>query len=232
MKKPILYIDMDGVIADFKKEVINTSSITHEDFCNGGFSCENLVDQHCEQYPNIFYNLPPIENAIDSVMQLFNTFDIYFLSTPMYNVPQSYTDKRLWLEKHFGEKAKKRLILTHRKDLCIGDILIDDRLVNGVSEFKGLFIHFGTEKFPNWFSIISRLQQYIYNYEFIIDKDIETLPITNRLLNVLKYSNIKTLKDLSRLTKKDFQQLRNSGKKTEMEAIQILGGFGLAFREN
>lgn len=151
---------MDGVVADFKKGVINTSSITHEDFCNGGFNCENMVDEHCEQNPNIFLGLPPIPDAIESVNQLFNYFDIYFLSTPMYNVPQSYTDKRLWLEKHFGDKAKKRLILTHRKDLCHGDILIDDRTVNGVDNFNGLFIHFGTEKYPDWESVMKALLLY------------------------------------------------------------------------
>ncbi len=58
--------------------------------------------------------------------------------------------KRIWIEKHFGLKAKKRLILTHRKDLNIGDYLIDDRLRNGASEFKGEHIHFATEKFPDW----------------------------------------------------------------------------------
>ena len=46
----------DGVIADFKRGIINTSSITEEDFINGGFDCENKVDQHCEENPNIFLN--------------------------------------------------------------------------------------------------------------------------------------------------------------------------------
>lgn len=32
----------------------------------------------------------------------------------------------------------------------MGDFLVDDRLKNGASEFKGEHIHFGTEKYPNW----------------------------------------------------------------------------------
>ncbi len=49
-----------------------------------------------------------------------------------------------------GNKARKKLILTHRKDLNIGDFLVDDRTKNGAGEFMGEFIQFGTDKFPDW----------------------------------------------------------------------------------
>ena len=38
-----------------------------------------------------------------------------------------------------------------------GDILIDDRLHNGVKNFEGVHIHFGTEKFPNWDEVCAAL---------------------------------------------------------------------------
>ena len=84
---------------------------------------------------------------------------MYFLSTPMWDIPESYTDKRLWLEKYYGDLAKKRLILTNRKDLAIGDYLIDDRLKNGSEKFKGKFIHFGTRTFPDWETVIAFLNR-------------------------------------------------------------------------
>ena len=68
----------------------------------------------------------------------------------MWSVPNSFIGKRIWIENHFGDKAKKRLILTHRKDLNIGDYLVDDRLKNGAAEFTGTHIHFGTNEFPDW----------------------------------------------------------------------------------
>jgi 5'(3')-deoxyribonucleotidase len=77
----------------------------------------------------------------------------------MWDIPESYTDKRLWLEKYYGDLAKKRLILTNRKDLAIGDYLIDDRLKNGSEKFKGMFIHFGTKAFPDWESVITFLNR-------------------------------------------------------------------------
>ncbi len=53
-----------------------------------------------------------------------------------------------------GDLAYKKLILSHNKGLLKGDFLIDDRTVNGVSEFEGEHIHFGSENFPNWESVI------------------------------------------------------------------------------
>ncbi len=78
----------------------------------------------------------------------------------MWKVPESYMDKRIWIKDHFGDDFNKRLTLTHRKELSIGDFLIDDRLKNGAEKFTGKHIHFGTELFPNWYSVL----KYFYNY--------------------------------------------------------------------
>ena len=49
------------------------------------------------------------------------------------------------------------MIITHRKDLCEGGILIDDRGKNGTSEFKGEWIQFGSERFPDWNAVTEYL---------------------------------------------------------------------------
>ena len=51
----------------------------------------------------------------------------------------------------------KRMVITHRKGLCQGDYLIDDRGKNGTSEFSGEWIEFGSEKFPDWNSVLEYL---------------------------------------------------------------------------
>lgn len=145
MKKQVLLFDMDGVVADFRKYILDNSTITAAEFDSATEEVSHRVDQFCITNPTIFEHLQPIEGAIETVTKLFEYYDIYFCSTPMYLVPESYKSKRIWLEKHFGELASRRLILTHRKDLIKGDILIDDRRVNGAENFDGLFIHFGTE---------------------------------------------------------------------------------------
>jgi 5'(3')-deoxyribonucleotidase len=148
-KKRILYLDMDGVIADFNKAIRTLSPGLHL-HVNNFHETKDEVDIICEANTDIFHNLHPIDGAIEAVKELDKIFELYFLSTPMWNVPMSFTGKRIWLGNHFGELAEKKLILTHRKDLNVGHFLVDDTLRNGVDGFKGEHIHFGTEKFPNW----------------------------------------------------------------------------------
>ena len=159
MKKKILYLDMDGVVADFDKAI--------KGLCPGIDTLPEYLDQKhrrskidelCGCNPEIFHNLEPIDGAIDAVNELFHLFDVYFLSTPMWDVPSSFTGKRIWVQRHFGDKATKRLILTHRKDLNLGDFLVDDRTRNGAEHFQGVHIHFHTEKFPDWKTTLKFLQ--------------------------------------------------------------------------
>ncbi len=147
MNKKTLYVDMDGVIADFDHGVKKYNPNAFASDYNTNFNAVNTV---CEANPHIFSELIPIEGSIEHVKKLFPLYDVYFLSTPMWNVPQSFMCKRLWIDKYFGAHAEKRLILTHRKDLNVGDFLVDDRLWNGAGEFKGTHLHFGTDKYPDW----------------------------------------------------------------------------------
>ncbi len=62
-----------------------------------------------------------------------------------------------WVTKYLDDVFHKRMVITHRKDLCQGDYLIDDRGKNGTSEFGGEWIHFGSERFPNWESVLDYL---------------------------------------------------------------------------
>ena len=161
MQKKTIYIDLDGVLADFDQIL--------EGLCPDinqleGQARSKKVREVCLSKPYFFQTLPPITGAIEAVKRLFELYEVYFLSTPMWEVPTSYTEKRLWVEEHFGVLAEKRLILTHRKDLVIGDILIDDRPNNGASNFQGLWIHFGSLAYPDWKTILAYLEEY-YKHE-------------------------------------------------------------------
>ncbi len=134
-------IDLDGVVVDYEQ------------------GTKAWKEQHGDREEGMFLSFPPIEGAIDAVQLLLGDprFDVYFVSTAPWSNPSAWTDKRLWLEQHFGEVVKKRLVLTHRKDLVVGDVLIDDRPNNGALEFPGWWMHFGSEEIPHWRAVISLL---------------------------------------------------------------------------
>ena len=60
-------------------------------------------------------------------------------------------------KKFLHKEAYKRLIFSHHKNLNKGDYIIDDRTKRGVDKFDGEHIHFGTEKFPDWDTVIKYL---------------------------------------------------------------------------
>ena len=55
-----------------------------------------------------------------------------------------------WIKTYFGDIFKKKVVLSHNKQLNIGDYLIDDHTRNGADEFIGEHIHF-------WYREVSRL---------------------------------------------------------------------------
>lgn len=146
--KKLLHIDLDGVIADFISAMHSHPLRKIPPY-----------DEHPDTIPHIFSNLQPIEGAVTAVQKLLNSnkYEVYFLSTAPWNNPSAWTDKRLWLAEQFGDKINRRLILTHRKDLVKGDILIDDRPNNGAQDFEGEWIHFGSDSYPTWSSVLNYL---------------------------------------------------------------------------
>ena len=145
--KKILYVDMDNVLVDFPSafpKVSNDLLLEHE------------YDK--DEIPGIFSLMDPMPGAIDSFNELSKLFDTYILSTSPWDNDTAWIDKLRWVKQYLGEPAYKRLILSHHKNLNIGDFLIDDRTKNGVDKFTGEHIHFGTEKYPDWEAVVRYLK--------------------------------------------------------------------------
>ena len=136
MNKKIMYIDMDGVIANFKKAA-DEGGYTHRP--------DKYVD---------YENLEVMPGAHDALIKLNKDFDIFIASTPPWDRPDMWAAKRRWLAKHFPW-LKRKLILTHRKDLLIGDMLIDDSRWRGQPDFQGTWLWFGTaQRCKDWKSTL------------------------------------------------------------------------------
>lgn len=144
--KKILYVDMDGVIVDFESGI---NALTEEE--------KKCFKGKYSQCPNIFSKMIPMEHALDSVQELSELFDVYLLSSPSWGNASAWSDKYEWVSKYLPYMERK-LILSSQKHLNRGDYIIDDSTHNGVSDFQGEHIHFGTDKFPDWKSIVIYLK--------------------------------------------------------------------------
>lgn len=120
MKKPILYIDMDNVLVDFKSGIDRLNEKQLLEF-------EGRLDE----VPGIFSLMDPMPGAIEAYHKLHTEFDTYILSTSPWLNPTAASDKFNWVKKHLEKPAYKRLILSHHKHLNRGDFLINDRPHNG-----------------------------------------------------------------------------------------------------
>lgn len=141
-----VFVDMDNVLVDFESGLAQI---------NEEVKCEYAG--RLDQIPGLFGLMKPMDHAIDAVHELQKHYDLFILSTAPWKNPSAWSDKLKWVTKYLDDVFHKRMVLTHRKDLCQGDYLIDDRGKNGTSEFRGEWIKFGSEQFPDWKSVLAYL---------------------------------------------------------------------------
>jgi len=133
---------MDGVISNFAKAAKE-----------GGWD-------HRPDLKVDFGKLEVMPGAKEALGKLNEDFDLFIASTPPWSRPEMWAAKRRWIGEHFPY-LKRKMILTHRKDLLIGEALVDDSRWRGQPDFKGIWIWFGTnKKCLDWPATI----EYIYKY--------------------------------------------------------------------
>ena len=156
--KKRLYVDMDGVLCDYKK----------------------LYDSERESNPSqpypqsqfgFFLNLESIPFAIDSINHLQKHFDVWILTRPSVQNLSCYTEKAQWVRKYLGMDMQSKTIMCVDKSLLKGHFLVDDQVEHGQTEFEGKHIHFGSDEFKNWDKVVTYLMS---NKDFITQRSIES----------------------------------------------------------
>jgi 5'(3')-deoxyribonucleotidase len=142
-----LYLDMDGVVADFNEYAARTLGVPPSQ----GIYPDDIWNKLAAN-PRLYRELkktPYADQLVDECKDLANTKDyelIFLTAVPKGNdVPWAFYDKVLWVQKHFesipvhfGPFSKDKHV-----HCCPGDILIDDRLSN-IEEWRaagGIAIH-------------------------------------------------------------------------------------------
>jgi 5'(3')-deoxyribonucleotidase len=149
--KKTLIFDLDGVVADWEPAAIKYAEQLK-------VSVEEFKEAKLYREIKGFYlSLKLIPGAKEAIMELDKHYDIIFVSAPSWGNIHCFTEKRIWIENHFGEWAEKKMDLSFHKGHYIGHYLVDDRTKYGAGEFIGEHIMFGNDKFPNWDSVLKYL---------------------------------------------------------------------------
>ena len=120
-RKPVIYLDMDGVIADFVagyKEKFDRNAYKDDHF---------TVQQFVSSDSNFFRDLPVITRGQALYDSLKDKFNIVLITTPMEDMPFCRVDKTQWAREHFPDiktiifSSTKAEFASHE-----GAVLIDD----------------------------------------------------------------------------------------------------------
>ena len=145
-RKKRVFVDMDNVLVDFQSGLDLQSDEIKKEY-----------EGHLDEIPGLFAEMKPMPGAIEAMHTLQEHFDLYILSTAPWKNPSAWSDKVKWVTRYLDDVFHKRMVITHCKNLCKGDYLIDDRGKNGTSEFEGKWIQFGNNEFPGWESVVNYL---------------------------------------------------------------------------
>lgn len=218
MGKKKLFFDMDGVLVDFQSGIDKLSEDVKKEY-----------EERLDEVPGIFSLMDPMPGAIDAVHKLSEYYEVYILSTAPWNNPSAWTDKINWLTKHFGDLFKKRVIITHCKNLCHGDYLIDDRDKNGASDFAGEWIEFGPDYGITWENVLHYLlqpSQYASKSldhnsinDLMVERTIKFLDAHSKVLNEQYKDNCtkEQYKEIAQLASLTNKWLKASGEEDESE---------------
>lgn len=129
---PTLFLDMDGVLADFDKGVIQVLGATPEQYrtARGGNAFWRDLNLAA---PNFYAHLPLMPHAQELVATLLRYTPIVLTGAHFKTDPDrlAVEDKRHWLRKYFpvlaptmiGCKSEEKYLHMRQE----GDILVDDR---------------------------------------------------------------------------------------------------------
>ena len=142
--KPIVFVDMDGVLCNFYKAAKKA-----------------LIDNPSQKYPQsqwgFFLKLEELPNAIKSFRKLEKKYDVWILTRPSFRNVNCFTEKAQWIWDHLGFDIVEKIVMSGDKSLLKGSYLIDDQNGAGQDRFEGEWLHFGSEKFPDWDSVVEYL---------------------------------------------------------------------------
>ena len=135
----IIYMDMDGVVADFVSSALKVfgASDTLLSENRGKFELFSMLGVSSSEFWNTIHEHPTFWHDLEPTQEAYHLMDhaesllgttksIYFLTSPAFH-PSCYAGKFFWVNKYFPDYSS-RLIITGSKHLLADrrNILVDD----------------------------------------------------------------------------------------------------------
>ena len=101
-------------------------------------------------------DMQPCGSVVKAFAALTRHYKPYVLISNSYNEPERLPALSRWVERKLGVPAWDRVIVSNRKDMLLGDYLIDrypERLCT--DDFMGTVLHFGEEPFKTWEEVLT-----------------------------------------------------------------------------
>lgn len=89
------------------------------------------------------------------VSELSWNYDVQIVIGVPYNKPEEFSSLSRWSEDNLGVPVWNRITSSNRKDLLLGDYLIDAHPESNFGDnFMGTLLHFGTDAFRTWEDVL------------------------------------------------------------------------------
>jgi 5'(3')-deoxyribonucleotidase len=159
--KPRVYLDMDGVLADFFGEWSRLAGVDHYKDINNAEESLQLVRDH----PTFWVDLPMLPHAKALVKTVIEKYGEYRIcSKPLEGDDRSKPGKMAWIKKHLSDMPPVEVVLTADKAKYamhegVPSILVDDFGVN-INAWKtsgGIGIKYDDSAFPQVEKILEKI---------------------------------------------------------------------------
>ena len=117
---------------------------------------DTLADvRHAVQRGKGLEDAEPENSAQKAFSTLSKDYEVWVLATAPYNHPERWSEAVKWTSRNLGAPAYERVILSNRKDMILGDYLIDrypERF--SIPETMSTVIEYGSDTFRTWEDVL------------------------------------------------------------------------------